>query len=150
MINKAFEQIKESGSLKLFKSLNAKYKDGEQMRDFIYIKDAVDMTLFFDSVTGAGKDSTVIYNIGSGTANTWLTAANAIFKALGKEPGLEFIDMPENLVNQYQYYSKANLTKLRNEGYKRECMAIEESVRDYVKNYLMPNKQLTIDNKAIR
>lgn len=142
MINKSFHQIMESGSLKLFKSLNPKYKDGEQMRDFVYVKDAVEMTLFFDPFNQEGKDYTGIYNIGSGTANTWLTVANSIFQALDKEPQIEFVELPENLVNQYQYYSKANLGKLKEAGFKREIMNIKDSVCDYVQEYLVPDKYL--------
>lgn len=142
MINKSFIQIKETGILKLFKSLSPDYRDGEQMRDFIYVKDAVNMTLFFDVVTGKGKKSAGIFNIGSGTANTWLTVANSIFKALNMESRIEFVDMPGNLINQYQYYSKANLNKIKSEGYDEECMKIEDSVKDYVQNYLVPDKYL--------
>ncbi|MEO8513601.1 MAG: ADP-glyceromanno-heptose 6-epimerase, partial [Ignavibacteria bacterium] len=114
MVNKAYTQISETGKLKLFRSLKPEYKDGEQMRDFIYVKDAVEMTLFFDPFNEAGKNETGIYNIGSGTAATWLDAANAVFKALGKEPKIEFIDIPDNIREQYQYFSKANIAKLRN------------------------------------
>jgi len=144
MVNKSFHQIMETGKLKLFKSLNSDYKDGEQMRDFIYVKDAVEMTLFFDPFNEAGKSFAGIYNIGSGEANTWLTVANTIFKALDKKPEIEFIDMPDNLVNQYQYYSKANLARLKSSGYNRKCMTIEESVRDYVREYLVKDKYLTL------
>ena len=143
MVNKAFDQIKETGKLKLFRSLKPEYKDGEQMRDFIYVKDAVDMTLFFDPINGEGKNCTGIYNIGSGRAATWLDAANAVFKALGKEPQIEWIDMPENIMDQYQYYSKANMDKLRQAGYKSDVMKLEASIDDYVKNYLMTGKFLS-------
>jgi len=143
MVNKAFGQINSSGKLKLFKSLKPEYKDGEQKRDFIYIKDAVDMTLFFD-INGDGKDSAGIYNIGSGTASTWLEAANAVFKAMGKEPNIEFIDMPDNIKNQYQYFSMANLSKLKNAGYKKECMKLDDAIIDYVKNYLILDKYLAV------
>lgn len=145
MINKAFSQISKTGALKLFKSLNPDYKDGEQKRDFIYIKDAVDMTFFFDPSEGAGKNSTGIYNIGSGTASTWLDAAGAVFKAMGKNPNTEFIDMPDNIKNQYQYFSKADLSKLRNAGFENECMKLEDSIIDYIKNYLIPDKYLSIE-----
>jgi ADP-L-glycero-D-manno-heptose 6-epimerase len=145
MINKSFTQIMETGKLKLFRSLNPAYKDGEQMRDFVYVKDAVEMTLFFDPFNEAGKSYTGIYNIGSGEANTWLTVANAIFKALDKKPEIEFVDMPENLVNQYQYYSKADLSKLKDTGYNnKKSFPIEASVKDYVCNYLMLDNYLTI------
>ncbi len=144
MVNKAYSQILNTGKLKLFKSLKPEYKDGEQMRDFIYIKDAVEMTLFFDPFNEAGKSETGIYNLGSGTASTWLEAAGAVFKAIDKEPNIEYIDMPENIRNQYQYYSKANINKLKDAGYENQCMKLEDSIADYVKNYLIPGKNLSI------
>lgn len=142
MVNKAFGQIQKTGTLKLFRSLQPDYKDGEQKRDFIYVKDAVEMTLYFDPFNEEGKNETGIFNIGSGTASTWLQAANAVFKALGKEPKIEFIDMPENIRDQYQYYSKANMSKLKASGYRNECMQLEDSISEYVKEYLVPNKNL--------
>ncbi len=142
MVNKAYGQILETGKLRLFKSLLPEYKDGEQKRDFIYIKDAVDMTLFFDPFNEAGKNETGIYNIGSGKASTWLEAANAVFSALGKEPNIEYIDMPENIKNQYQYYSKAEMKRLNKAGYHKETMKLEDSIGEYVKDYLVPGKYL--------
>lgn len=144
MVNKAYDQIKQTGKLKLFRSLKPEYKDGEQLRDFIYVKDAVEMTVFFDPVTGSGKNSTGIFNIGSGTASTWLNAADAVFKALGKTPQIEWIDIPDNIKDQYQYYSKANITKLRSAGYKNDVMKLEDSIRDYVEGYLVTGKFLGI------
>lgn len=144
MVNKAYSQILQTGKLKLFKSLKPEYKDGEQKRDFIYIKDAVEMTLFFDPFNEAGKNETGIYNIGSGKASTWLEAASAVFRSIGKEPNIEFIDMPDNIKNQYQYYSKANIEKLRSAGYENDCMKLEDSIADYVKNYLTTGKNLSI------
>lgn len=142
MVNKAYDQIKETGKLKLFRSLKQEYKDGEQLRDFIYVKDAVEMTVFFDPVNGAGKNKTGIFNIGSGTASTWLAAATAVFKALGKQMQIEWIDMPDNIKDQYQYFSKANITKLREAGYNNEIMKLEDSIRDYVEGYLMTGRFL--------
>ena len=98
MVNKAYTQIKETGRLKLFRSLKPEFKDGEQQRDFVYVKDAVDMTLFFDPADKTGGGKTGIYNIGSGTASSWLQAANAVFAAMGVKPEIEFIDMPENIM----------------------------------------------------
>ena len=144
MINKSYNRIIETGSLKLFRSLNPDFKDGEQKRDFIYIKDAVEMTLFFDPFNEAGKNFTGIYNIGSGIANTWLTVANAVFSALGKKPEIEFIDIPDNLKNQYQYYTKADVSKLKNTGYENECMPITDSICEYVKEYLMKDNYLAV------
>ena len=144
MVNKAFTQINETGKLKLFRSLKPEYKDGEQMRDFIYVKDAVEMTLFFDPFNEAGKNNTGIYNIGSGRASTWLDAANAVFKALGKEPHVEWIDIPDNIKDQYQYYSRANISKLKVSGYENAIMKLEDSIGDYVKNYLVEGSYLTV------
>ena len=143
MVNKTFTQVNETGKLKLFKSYNPKYIDGEQMRDFLYLKDAVDMTLFFDPVLGAGKGKTGIYNIGSGKASTWLDMAQALFNALGKKINIEFIEMPDSIKNQYQYFTEAKMDKLKNAGYKKGCMTLNESVRDYVVNYLLPGKHLS-------
>jgi ADP-L-glycero-D-manno-heptose 6-epimerase len=144
MVNKAFTQINETGKLKLFRSLKPEYKDGEQMRDFVYVKDAVEMTLFFDPFNEAGKNNTGIYNIGSGRASTWLDAANAVFKALGKEPQIEWIDIPDNIKDQYQYYSRANISKLKESGYENAIMKLEDSIGDYVKNYLIDDKYLSM------
>lgn len=144
MVNKAFGQIKQTGKLRLFKSYDPKYNDGEQRRDFLYIKDAVAMTLFFDPELGKGKDLTGIYNIGSGKASTWLELASALFNALGNENNIEFIDMPESIKNQYQYFTEAKMTKLKNAGYDKDCMTLEDSVKDYVVNYLTPDKYLSL------
>ena len=80
---------------------------------------------------------------GPGVASTWLEAAGAVFAALGKKPDIEFIDMPENIKNQYQYYSKANIGKLRKSGFEKENMKLEDSIKDYVQNYLVPGKYLS-------
>jgi ADP-L-glycero-D-manno-heptose 6-epimerase len=139
LVNKAYQQILSTGRVGLFKSHHPDYKDGEQMRDFLYVKDAVEMTLHFaESATGAGG----LYNLGSGEANTWLTLTRAIFAALRREPAIDFIEMPEALRGKYQYYTKADITKLRTTGYKRPMTALTESVRDYIQNYLVPGKKL--------
>ena len=115
-----------------------------QISDFIYVKDAVEMTIFFDVINEKGSKQNGIYNIGCGKAGTWLDMAHALFNALGKEPAIEFIDMPENLVNQYQYFSEAKIDKIRNAGYKNEIMNLEDAVNNYVKNYLIPGKYLSV------
>jgi ADP-L-glycero-D-manno-heptose 6-epimerase len=143
MVNKAFSQIQETGRLRLFKSERSDYNHGEQKRDFIYIKDAVDMTLFFD-ISSAGKEAAGIYNIGSGQASTWLELANAIFQSMGKTTDIEFIEIPENIRSQYQYYSKADIKKLKNAGYLKQCMNLTDAVGDYIKNYLMKGEYLSI------
>jgi ADP-L-glycero-D-manno-heptose 6-epimerase len=139
LVNKAFQQILATGRVQLFKSHKPEYKDGEQMRDFLYVKDAVEMTLHFaEKATTAGG----LYNLGSGEANTWLTLARAIFSALGREPQIEFIDMPEVLRGKYQYYTRADISKLRATGYARAMTPLNEAVRDYVQGYLMTGKKL--------
>jgi len=114
VVLKAFEQIQKTGKMKLFKSYKREYADGEQKRDFLYVKDAMDMTLFFLD----NPDACGIFNIGSGAASTWNCLANAIFKAMGRKPDIEYIDMPKDLKEKYQYFTQANLAKLRKAGYK--------------------------------
>ncbi len=137
-IVKAFEQINATGAVKLFKSHENNYKDGEQLRDFIYIKDAVDMTLFFfDNPKIAG-----LCNIGTGKARTWNDLVNAVFAAMGKKPNIEYIDMPDSIRNQYQYFTQAQMTKLAEAGYKKETTSLENAIKDYVQNYLQKDRYL--------
>jgi ADP-L-glycero-D-manno-heptose 6-epimerase len=129
---KAFEQINATGKVRLFKSHNPDYADGEYKRDFIYIKDAVDMTLFFyDNPKING-----LFNIGTGKACTWNRMVRAVFAAMDKETNIEYIEMPENLRSQYQYFTEADITKLRKAGYEKPTIPIEDAVKDYVQNYL--------------
>lgn len=137
LVNKAFDQISETGALQLFKSSNSAYADGEFGRDFIYIKDAVDMTLHFMQGTAGG-----LFNVGSGEMHTWNALADAIFRALGRERNVEFIDMPKNLRDRYQYHTQADLTRLRAAGYTADITPLDNAVADYVRNYLVPGKHL--------
>jgi ADP-L-glycero-D-manno-heptose 6-epimerase len=139
LVNKAYDQIVETGKVQLFKSYKKKYKDGEQMRDFLYVKDAVEMTIHLAQNEFAGG----IYNLGSGEANTWISLATAIFDALKKKPNIEFIDMPEELKGKYQYYTKASIDKLRSTGYDKKITPLHDAVVDYVKNYLVPGKRIS-------
>ena len=139
VVAKAHVQIRETGKLGLFKSYDPKYPDGGQMRDFLYVKDAVEMTLHFAE---KGSSASGLYNIGSGEANTWLTLGGAIFGALDLTPSIEFIDMPEALRAKYQYYTKADISKLRATGYDRPVTPLADAVTDYVRNYLVPDKRL--------
>ena len=139
VVSKANLQIRDSGSIKLFKSYDPRYKDGAQMRDFLYVKDAVEMTLHFAE---KGCAANGLFNLGSGEASTWLALAGAIFAALGREPKVEFIDMPEALRARYQYYTKADISKLRASGYDRPVTPLAEAVADYVRNYLATGKKL--------
>jgi len=138
VVNKAFEQINNTGRVKLFKSRNPNYKDGEQKRDFVYIKDAVEMTLFFLDK----KDKNGIYNIGSGKARTWNDLVTAIFKALSKTPNIEYIELPEHLAEKYQYFTEAAIEKIKKAGYTLPITSLEDGVTDYVKNFLSTGKHL--------
>lgn len=139
LVNKAYQQILTTGKVQLFKSHKPEYKDGEQMRDFLYVKDAVEMTIHFaEKATTAGG----LYNLGSGQANTWLTLTRAIFTALKREPNIEFIEMPEVLRGKYQYFTQAETAKIRGTGFDRKMTPLVEAVRDYVQGYMVPGKKL--------
>jgi len=137
LVNKAFDQISETGTLKLFKSASPDFADGEFGRDFVYVKDAVDMTLFFMENKAGG-----LFNAGSGNMNTWNALAEAIFAALDRPKKVEFVDMPEHLRDRYQYHTQADLVRLRNAGYTADTTPLNEAVADYVQNYLIPGKYL--------
>lgn len=137
LINKAFSQIRETGKLQLFKSANPDYRDGEFGRDFVYVKDVVEMTLHFVENPASG-----LFNIGSGKMNTWNELAYAIFNALDLPPNIEYVEMPEHLRDRYQYYTQADITRLRETGYAKETTHLRESVADYVQKYLIPDKFL--------
>ncbi|MGA7836631.1 MAG: ADP-glyceromanno-heptose 6-epimerase, partial [Ignavibacteriaceae bacterium] len=138
VVHKAFEQIRDTGKVRLFKSRHKDYKDGEQKRDFVYIKDAVDMTLFF--MDNKGKNG--LYNVGSGKARTWNDLVTALFNAVGKPVNIEYIDLPDHLSDKYQYFTEANLDKIKKVGYTTQISSLEDGVTDYVKNYLVPDKYL--------
>ncbi|MEN3014193.1 MAG: ADP-glyceromanno-heptose 6-epimerase [Endomicrobiia bacterium] len=135
---KAFEQIKETGKVRLFKSYMSEYKDGEQLRDFIYIKDAVEMTLFFYK----NKNLSGIYNIGTGTPHSFNQLVLAVFKALDIKPAIEYIEMPKEIINQYQYYTKADIKKIISCGYNKKFTDFEASIKEYVIKYISKNKFL--------
>jgi len=136
---KAFEQINASGKVRLFKSYKSEYADGEQLRDFIYVKDAVDMTLFFyDKPQLSG-----LFNIGAGKARTWNDLVKAVFAAMGREPNIEYIEMPESIRNQYQYFTEADITNFRKAGYDKEITTLEDAIKDYVQSYLQKDGYLT-------
>jgi len=131
-IVKAFEQIQEQGWVGLFKSHNPQYADGEYVRDFVYVKDAVQMTLFFLNKPAAAG----LFNIGTGNARTWNDMVRAVFAAMDQKPNIRYVEMPESIRNQYQYFTQADITKLRKAGYKREITPLEDALNDYVKEYL--------------
>ncbi len=139
LVHKAYQQIQDTGRVQLFKSHKPEYKDGEQKRDFLYVKDAIEMTLHFaERAPSVGG----LYNLGSGEANTWITLATAIFDSLGRPPKIEFIDMPELLRGKYQYFTQADISKLRATGYDRPMTPLADAVRDYVQNHLVPDRRL--------
>ena len=134
----AFNQIKKTEKMKLFRSHNPEYKDGEQMRDFIYVKDLIDVCIFF---MHHRKDSG-IYNLGSGQARTFKDLVTNTFVAMNKTPDISYIDTPEDIRDKYQYFTEANMSKLRSIGYDRPFSTLEEGVSDYVKNYLSSGSYL--------
>lgn len=137
LVNKAYDQIKETGKLQLFKSARPDYADGEFGRDFVYVKDAVSMTLHFLETDESG-----LFNVGSGQMNTWNTLADAIFSALDLPRNVEFIDMPEHLRDRYQYHTRADITRIRKTGYKAPITPLEGAVDEYIREYLVPAKYL--------
>jgi ADP-L-glycero-D-manno-heptose 6-epimerase len=128
----AFRQIQEKGKMGLFRSHNPKYKDGEQLRDFVYVKDVVDVCVFLMYL----RKHSGIYNLGSGRARTFLDLVKSTFSSLGKDPVIGFIDTPADIRDKYQYFTEANMKKLRSIGYTKAFYELEEGVKDYVKNYL--------------
>lgn len=134
----AYNQINSTGKMKLFRSHNPKYKDGEQLRDFIYVKDVTEVCMF---LLQHRKDSG-IYNLGSGKARTFLDLVKNTFNAMNKMEQIEFVDTPADIRDKYQYFTEANMNKLRSIGYAKPFHSLEDGVADYVKNYLAENKYL--------
>lgn len=144
MVRRGFHQIQTTGSVKLFKSYRPDYLDGRQQRDFLYVKDAVAMTIFLGDVPEVIDDEPTagIYNLGSGMAHTWVDLVSPIFEALNLPPKIEYIEMPEALRAKYQYYTCGNIQKLRSIGYTASVTPLADAVKDYVLNYLIPDKVL--------
>jgi ADP-L-glycero-D-manno-heptose 6-epimerase len=138
LVHKSFSQVQNENVIRLFKSYRKDYADGEQKRDFLYVKDAVAMTLHL----AANKRTGGLFNIGSGAARTWIDLANSVFAALNKKPKIEFIEMPETIRDKYQYFTQADISRLRAAGYKAPVTPLEEAVEDYVRNYLAPDNRL--------
>lgn len=138
MVCRSFEQIRDNGCVNLFKSYHPDYADGEQKRDFLYVKDAVDMVLFLLE----RKNLTGLYNIGSGKAETWNQLATAAFAAMGREVRINYIEMPEHLKGKYQYYTCADMSKMRAAGYTKEPTSLEDAIKDDIQVYLQPGKFL--------
>jgi len=132
VVFKAFHQIVETGRVKLFKSYRNEYRDGEQMRDFVYVLDCVNIMWWFLQ----HPEATGIFNLGSGTARTWNDLAKAVFSALGRKTLIEYIEMPESIRDRYQYFSEARMEKLASAGCSLKFRSLEDAVHDYVVNYL--------------
>lgn len=132
----AFNQIQNYGKVKLFRSHRPEYKDGEQLRDFIYVKDVVQVIYFlFQHPVKSG-----IYNLGTGQARTFLDLAKSVFAAMNKSENIEFIDTPEDIRDNYQYFTEANMKKLIQQSNKILFASLEDAVKDYIQNYLLPQK----------
>lgn len=134
----AFNQITKTDKMKLFKSHHPEFKDGEQMRDFVFVKDVAEVCLFFMH----HRKNSGIYNLGSGKARTFVDLTKAVFKALGKKEDIEFIDTPADIRDKYQYFTEANMEKLKEIGYSKSFTTLEEGVNDYVKNYLIAHSKI--------
>ena len=138
VVLRSFEQITANGKMKLFKSYRQEYADGEQLRDFLYVKDAVDMVMFLFGTPKANG----LFNIGSGKPESWNQLARAAFAALERPENIEYIEMPETLRDRYQYYTCAKTDKLRSFGYDKPVTSLEDSVKDCIRNYFSPDKHL--------
>jgi ADP-L-glycero-D-manno-heptose 6-epimerase len=134
----SFNQIKSFGKIELFRSHNPAYKNGEQLRDFIYVKDVSDVLLFLMQ----HRKNSGIYNLGTGITHSFLDLANNMFQNMEVAQNIEFIDTPINIRHKYQYFTKANMSKIRSIGYNRDFTSFENGISDYVKNYLIPGKYL--------
>lgn len=136
VIYHAFYQIREKGGVKLFRSHNPAYKDGGQMRDFVYVKDVVDMCLWLMKY----QPENGLYNVGSGQARTFIDLVTAIFNTLNLDVNIEFVDTPADIRDKYQYFTEANMQKIRQAGYDTPFYSLEEGVREYVSEYLDDNR----------
>lgn len=134
----AFHQIRNSGKVKLFKSHNPDFKDGEQLRDFVYVKDVVNVIIFLMNK----RPESGLYNLGTGCARTFVDLAKATFEALDLQPNIEFIDTPIDIRDKYQYFTEADMTKLLAAGYQKPFTSLENGIDDYVRNYLVKGSYL--------
>lgn len=139
----SFNQIKEHGIVKLFKSHKEGYQHGEQLRDFVYVKDVIEVCAWLMSARagsdGNNQPASAIYNLGTGAARSFNTLVKSTFAGLDLQPNIEFIDMPEDIRDKYQYFTEACMDKLKNAGYTKEFYSLEKGVDDYVRNYLSKN-----------
>lgn len=137
-IYKAYYEISSSGKIKLFKSYNNIYKDGDSVRDFVYVKDCA--KIICEMITK--KEITGIYNLGSGKSRSWNDLATAVFKSMGLPVNIEYFDMPENLKGKYQYFTESDNSKLYSKNIDIKITELEEGIEDYIKNYLSAEKYL--------
>jgi len=144
VVHKAFAQIRDTGHVELFRSYHPDYPDGGQMRDFLYVKDCVRMTLHLARQPLAGG----LFNLGSGKAQTWTDLVTPIFEALGKDVDIRFVDMPEILRGRYQYFTEADIKRLRAVGYAAPLTPLDEAVHDTVSHYLADDKRLGDEAEA--
>ncbi|NCC50192.1 MAG: ADP-glyceromanno-heptose 6-epimerase [Spartobacteria bacterium] len=138
VVHKAYGQIRDTGQVRLFKSCKPEYGDGEQVRDFLYVKDAVDLTLFFHD----HPEVSGLFNCGAGQARSWNDLVKAVFAAMEREPAIDYIDMPAHLRDKYQYFTQADMQKVHAAGYTQPFATLEDGIRDYVQNYLVPEAVL--------
>ena len=136
VIMHSYNQIKQTGGMKLFRSHNPNFKDGEQLRDFVYVKDVIEACVFLMH----HRKNSGLYNLGSGKARSFLDLTGGVFRALGLEDKISFIDTPEDIRDKYQYFTEANMTKLKSIGFDHQLHTLEDGVEDYVKNYLVNSK----------
>ena len=138
----SFNQINQQGQVKLFKSHKEGFKDGQQLRDFVYVKDVLKICywLMEQWERGEGQVASGLYNLGTGKARSFEDLAKSTFSGLDKEPVIEFIDMPIDIRDKYQYFTEANMQKLKDAGYSEPFYSLEEGVNDYVRNYLAKGK----------
>jgi ADP-L-glycero-D-manno-heptose 6-epimerase len=138
----AYNQVVEKGVVNLFKSHKKEFKDGEQLRDFIYVKDVLKICYWFLQcfAKGSGRPESGIYNVGTGVARTFNDLVAATFKGLDRQPVIQYIDMPGDIRDTYQYYTQASMQKIKMAGYCGTMFSLEDGVDDYVRNYLSQNK----------
>jgi ADP-L-glycero-D-manno-heptose 6-epimerase len=137
VVSKLYPQVAAGAAARLFKSYHPKYEDGGQIRDFIWVQDCVDVMLWFYN----NKDKSGLYNLGTGKGRSFNDMAKAVFKACDKPPKISYVDMPNSLKQKYQYYTEADVSKLREAGYTKEFTSLEEGIRQYVENYLSKEDQ---------
>ena len=139
VVHKAHRQVRETGAVRLFKSGHPDYRDGEQKRDFLYVKDAVAMTLHLAFTPSANG----LFNLGSGAARTWIDLVTPVFHAMKREPRIEFVALPAEIAAKYQYFTQADIGRLRRSGYSQPLTPLADAVTDYVRNYLETDQRLS-------